>query len=118
MTTGARKGAVEWYGIGLIGGPEGSPDGEGSSERFTVRKTSKSPTNENAAGAVGEESEPEINMTARKNGPRDVIAEKGSLHSLGSPEEGEAGPNKRNWRERQADLEREDFFNYPDGDES
>src|SRR5215211_788677 len=82
MTTGARKGAVEWYGIGLAGGPEGSPP----AERFTVRKSSKSPTNGEADRGAGEQSDPEITMNAKKYGPREVIEEKGSLHSLGSPE--------------------------------
>jgi putative DNA primase/helicase len=83
MTTGARKGAVEWYGIGLTGGPEGSPPGE----RFTERKTSKSPTNEHTANGSGEQSDPEININAYKSEPRGVIEKKGSLHSLHSPED-------------------------------
>jgi putative DNA primase/helicase len=81
MTTGARKGAVEWYGIGLSGGPEGSPP----EDRFTERKTSKSPTNEHTANGSGEQSDPEININAYKSKPREVIEEKGSLHSLHSP---------------------------------
>ena len=110
MTTGARKGAYEWYGIGLIGGPEGSPDegtnrhkhdrivatghnpsgepspsGEATGETFTERKPSKSPTNEETANGTSERSEPEITINANKYGPREVIVEKGSLHSLRSP---------------------------------
>ena len=86
QTTGARKGAVEWYGIGLAGGPEGSPDGEGSGERFTGQKPSKSPTNDTAASGRGEPSEPESDINARKNAVRGDMSEKGSLHSLHSPE--------------------------------
>jgi putative DNA primase/helicase len=81
MTTGARKGAVEWYGIGLAGEPEGSPP----DERFTERKSSKSPINDHTANGSGEQSDPEINMNAYKSEPRGVIDKKGSLHSLGSP---------------------------------
>jgi putative DNA primase/helicase len=81
MTTGARKGAVEWYGIGLAGGPEGSPP----DERFTEKNSRKSPTNDPTANGSGEQSEPEINMNAYKSEPRGVIEKKGSLHSLHSP---------------------------------
>jgi putative DNA primase/helicase len=81
MTTGARKGAVEWYGIGLAGGPEGSP-GAG---RFTGRKSSKEATNDENPNGGGEQSEPEITMNAYDSEPRGDMAEKGSLHSLGSP---------------------------------
>jgi putative DNA primase/helicase len=86
MTTGARKGAVEWRGIGLLRGPEGSPGGEPSGETFTARNTSKSPTNDGWSYGEGEPSEPKNAMNARKTEPRVVIAEKGSLHSLGSPD--------------------------------
>jgi putative DNA primase/helicase len=82
MTTGARKGAVEWRGIGLAGGPEGSPPGE----RVTERKPSKSPTNDHAANDAGEQSEPEININASSYRSRVEMLEKGSLCSLGSPE--------------------------------
>jgi putative DNA primase/helicase len=86
ITTGARKGAVEWYGIGLAGGPEGSPDSDGTGERFTGQKPSKSPTNEPVPTGAGEQSEPENGMNTRKNDVRGVMPEKGSLHSLHSPE--------------------------------
>lgn len=111
-TTEPRKGAYEWYGIGLIGGPEGSPDertnrhkqdfsvatgenptsegspdSEGTAERFTARKPSKSPTKDDAANGVGEPSELENTTSAYKYEPREVIEEKGSLHSLHSPED-------------------------------
>jgi putative DNA primase/helicase len=85
ITTGARKGAVEWHGIGLSGGPEGSPSGEGTNERFTVKKPSKLPINDQAANGGGEQSEPEVTINAYKYDPRGVIDKKGSLHSLGSP---------------------------------
>jgi putative DNA primase/helicase len=81
ITSGPRKGAVEWYGIGLSGGPEGSPDGE----RFTGQKSSKSATNEHGLKESGEQSEPEMSIIS-ENSSRRVISEKGSLHSLGSPE--------------------------------
>jgi putative DNA primase/helicase len=83
MTTGARKGAVKWYGIGLAEGPDGSPPGE----RFTERNPSKWPTNDHATNGSGEQTEPEMSINAYKSEPRGVIEEKGSLHSLGSPED-------------------------------
>jgi hypothetical protein len=83
MTTGARKGAVEWYGIGLVGGPEGSPP----EERFTERKSSKTATNDYTANGGSEPSGPEININAYESEPRGVIDKKGSLHSLHSPED-------------------------------
>jgi putative DNA primase/helicase len=87
MTTGARKGAVEWYGIGLAGGPEGSPDGEGTNKgspaesRMAKPQTTDKHTN-------GEHSEPKININSSKTMLRGEIAEKGSLPSLGSPNAG------------------------------
>jgi len=84
ITAGARKGAVEWYGIGLAGGPQGSPDGEGTEKG----SPDKNPVNGHQivrALAGGERSEPEIDMSIRKNTSREVMSEKGSLHSLGSP---------------------------------
>jgi putative DNA primase/helicase len=85
MTTGARKGAVEWYGIGLSGGPEGSPESEATRVRFTERNPSKKPTKDRTANGGGEQSEPEIDINAYKSEPRGVIEKKGSLHSLHSP---------------------------------
>ena len=111
MTTGTRKGAVEWYGIGLAGGPGGSlsgertnrdkqdfnvangqnssgepsPLGEDTRETFTGRKSSKSPTKDDMTNGGGEQSEPEFTINTNKYGPREVIVEKGSLHSLHSP---------------------------------
>jgi putative DNA primase/helicase len=87
MTTGARKGAVEWYGIGLCGGPEGSPEGEAIRVRFTERNPSKKPTKDHTTTGGGEQSEPEIDINAYKSEPRGVIGQKGSLHSLHSPED-------------------------------
>jgi putative DNA primase/helicase len=104
VTTGARKGAVEWYGIGLAGGPEGSPGGEGTSERFTGKNPSKSPTNARPYREGGERSEPEINIIGLENRPRGDISEKGSLHSLGSPGAGARAYN-RLVKERMAELE-------------
>ncbi len=111
MTTGARKGAIEWYGIGLLGGdsppsPDGertnrhernfnvatgpniagepSPSGEETGETFTERKSSKSPINEPSGKGEGEESEPKTAMNANKYDPRVFSEKKGSLHSLHS----------------------------------
>lgn len=86
MTTGPRKGASEWYGIGLAGGPEGSPGGERTRERFTAGNTSKSATNDGPSNGASEQSDPEITITASKYEPRGAMPEKGSLHSLGSPD--------------------------------
>jgi len=84
ITTGARKGAVEWYGIGLAGGPEGSPDGEGN-EKGSLAKNPANEQQTEAAQVPGEQSEPKNNINTRKNTSRGEIAKKGSLHSLGSP---------------------------------
>jgi putative DNA primase/helicase len=111
MTAGARKGSREWYGIGLAGGPEGSPAGErtnqhkhdltvaanqnsggepslrgeGTGERFTAGNTSKLAINDHTPKAASEQSDPKTSITANKYEPRGAIDKKGSLHSLGSP---------------------------------
>lgn len=103
ITTGARKGAVEWYGIGLAGGPEGSP----SDKRFTESSPQKDLQNSGIANdkhTSGEQSEPEINITGSEKTLRGDIPQKGSLHSLGSPGAGET-PYDRLVEERMAGLE-------------
>ena len=85
ITSGPHKGHIQWYGIGLIGGPEGPPEG---------RRTEKGPPDESAANerqmdtAVedGGQSGPEINMNTRKNTSRGEIPKKGPLHPLHPPE--------------------------------
>jgi putative DNA primase/helicase len=87
MTTGPRKGASVWYGIGLLGGPEGPPPGgEGTRERFTAQNPSKSPINNRPSGGGGEPSDPETIRDTSTYEPREETREKGSLRSLGSPE--------------------------------
>jgi putative DNA primase/helicase len=104
ITTGARKGAIEWYGIGLAGGPEGSPDGEGTRERFTDKNPSKSPTNSSPHPGSGERSEPKSGINGPKQKPREDKPEKGSLHSLGSPSIG-ASDYGQPVEERMAELQ-------------
>jgi putative DNA primase/helicase len=114
ITTGARKGAVEWYGIGLASGPEGSPGGEGTCERFTGKNPSKSPTNTHADSEGGEQSEPEISINGLENTPRGNNSEKGSLHSLGSPS-ADASAYEKLVEERMAGLESRCIHDYTDG---
>ena len=85
ITTGARKGAVEWYGIGLAGGPEGSPSGEGA-EKGSLAKNPANGQQIEETRVGGEQSEPENDMNTRKNTSREEMPKKGSLYSLGSPE--------------------------------
>jgi putative DNA primase/helicase len=86
ITAGPHKGYVEWYGIGLVRGPEGSPRGGGTGERSTAQKSSKSAVNEYRSGVDGGQSGPEIGINAKKNEPREVMPEKGPLHPLHPPE--------------------------------
>jgi putative DNA primase/helicase len=103
ITTGARKGAIEWYGIALAGSPEGSPPGErtdkGSPPESRIEKPQTTHKHTN-----GEQSEPENNIGGSENTPRGDNAEKGSLHSLGSPSAGARAYDKL-VEERMADLE-------------
>jgi hypothetical protein len=85
ITAGPYKGYVEWYGIGLAGGPEGPPEGE----RREKGPPAKSPANhaEISTGVEnGGQSGPEIGINAYKSEPRVVIAKKGPLHPLHPPE--------------------------------
>jgi putative DNA primase/helicase len=90
ITAGPHKGNVEWYGIGLLDGSEGPPDGGGRGERSTVhppRKDLQSMDKGQESQGIGGQSGPENGIDAMKYGPRDVMPEKGPLHLLHPLEE-------------------------------
>jgi phage/plasmid-associated DNA primase len=89
ITSGPRKGYVEWNGIGLVGSSEGPPDGGGSGERSTNHPPQKDLQNtdigQEGRGSGGQ-SGPETDINARKNTLRGVMSNKGPLHPLHPPE--------------------------------
>jgi putative DNA primase/helicase len=103
ITTGARKGAVEWYGIGLASGPEDPPRGEATKKGSPAQSRMEKPQTTNKH-TNGEQSEPEININGSRATPRGDNPEKGSLHSLGSPSAGKTRYD-RLVEERMAELQ-------------
>jgi putative DNA primase/helicase len=86
ITAGPHKGYVEWYGIGLIGGPEGPPSGE----KREKGPPEKSPANHGEISTLvedGGQSGPEITINANNFEPRGVIDKKGPLHPLHPPDD-------------------------------
>jgi putative DNA primase/helicase len=89
ITAGPNKGYVEWYGIGIVGGSEGPPDGGGSGQRSTNHPPQKDLQNTDKEYDVpgdGGQSGPETDINARKNASRGVMSEKGPLHPLHPPD--------------------------------
>jgi putative DNA primase/helicase len=84
ITAGPHKGYIEWYGIGLIGGPEGPPGGE-RSEKGPPEKSPANHTEISELVENGGQSGPEISINDYESEPRGVIDKKGPLHPLHPP---------------------------------
>jgi putative DNA primase/helicase len=86
ITAGPYKGYVEWYGIGLAGGPEAPPDGEGR-EKGPPEKSAANRAEISAPVENGGQSGPEMDIIGYKSELRGVIEKKGPLHPLHPPED-------------------------------
>jgi putative DNA primase/helicase len=93
ITSGERKGTYEWVGIGLIypgeppDGPQTPEDGEPSEHKGSPQKALQNAASLPDAPKAVNDGEPIFGINGSKNAREEVIAKKGSLGSLGSPED-------------------------------